>query len=58
MVEGLRRLRALAERDGFRPLIAIWPRFEDDRIVDLPAMPGDPGTLVVERLAAMVGYGY
>jgi Flp pilus assembly protein TadD/lysophospholipase L1-like esterase len=50
---GLRRLRELADQYGFRPLVAIWPRFLDDRITDRCFMPEDGGQLVVEHLAAM-----
>lgn len=55
VVEGLIRFRDLARVHGFNPLVAIWPRFDDSEIVDLPAMPGDPGSLVVERLTASLG---
>ncbi|MGY8688937.1 MAG: hypothetical protein ACKVHP_14540, partial [Verrucomicrobiales bacterium] len=36
VVDGFKRLRALADREGFQPLIAIWPRFLDDAIVEVP----------------------
>ncbi len=49
VTDGFQRLRALAEREGFKPLIALWPRFQDNDIVDLP--PVD----VAEQLAAMHG---
>ncbi len=55
VVEGLKRLRELADRHGFDVLIAVWPKFFDDRIEDVRAMPGDPDQLVIERLARMVG---
>jgi len=53
VVEGLKRFRELADRHGFQPLIAIWPRFLDDRIADVCFMPQDSEQLVVERLAAI-----
>lgn len=53
VVEGLKRFRELADSHGFQPLIAIWPRFFDDRIEDVCFMPEDSEQLVVERLAAM-----
>ncbi|MBM4028118.1 MAG: tetratricopeptide repeat protein, partial [Planctomycetes bacterium] len=37
--EGLRRFRALADRHGFAPLVVIWPRFLEDRIVDVCFLP-------------------
>jgi len=65
---GLRRCRELADHHGFQPLVAIWPRFLDDRIADVCFMPTDSergphlaedrkmGTqLIVEHLAAMYG---
>ena len=66
VAEGLCRFRELADRHGFQPLLAIWPRFLDDRIADVCFMPQGSeqgphfakdrkmGTqLVVEHLAAM-----
>ena len=55
VVEGFRRLRALADREGFQPLIAIWPRFLDEAIVDTPPVSEDDPTPLVERLAALHG---
>jgi tetratricopeptide (TPR) repeat protein len=55
VAEGLRRLRELADRHGFHPLIAIWPRFLDDRITDVHFMPQDNTQLVIERLAEIYG---
>lgn len=60
VTEGLRRFRELADRHGFQPLVAIWPRFLADRIVDvcfLPPVGANDGSplLVVEHLAAMNG---
>jgi len=54
VAEGLRRFGELADRHGFRPLVVVWPRFLDDRIVDVCFMP-DSEQLVVEHLAAMSG---
>ncbi|MHC4580583.1 MAG: hypothetical protein ACYS14_03945, partial [Planctomycetota bacterium] len=53
VAEGLRRCRQLADRHGFAPLVAIWPRFLDDRIADVCFMPQDSQRLVVEHLAAI-----
>jgi len=53
VAEGLRRFRELAERHAFKPLIAIWPRFLDDRVADVCFMPQDNEQLVIERLAAI-----
>jgi len=53
VAEGLSRCRELADRHGFQPLVAIWPRFLDDRIEDVCFMPQGGGQLVVEHLAAM-----
>ena len=55
VAEGLRRCRELADRHGFQPLVAIWPRFLDDRIADVCFMPRGSEQLVVEHLAAMQG---
>jgi Flp pilus assembly protein TadD len=55
VAEGLRRFRQLADRHGFQPLVAIWPRFLDDRIADVCFMPQGSEQLVVEHLAAMHG---
>jgi len=53
VAEGLCRYRELADRHGFQPLVAIWPRFLDDRIADVYFMPQGSKQLVVEHLAAM-----
>ncbi|MHC4116631.1 MAG: tetratricopeptide repeat protein [Planctomycetota bacterium] len=53
VAEGLRRLRQLADRHGFQPLVAIWPRFLDDRIADVCFMPDSSERLIVEHLATM-----
>lgn len=54
VAEGLRRFPELADRHGFQPLVVIWPRFLDDRIVDVCFMPHGSEQLVVEHLAAML----
>jgi tetratricopeptide (TPR) repeat protein len=53
VAEGLSRYRELADRHGFQPLLAIWPRFLDDRIADVCFMPQGSKQLVVEHLAAI-----
>jgi Flp pilus assembly protein TadD/lysophospholipase L1-like esterase len=53
VAQGLRRYRQLADRHGFQPLLAIWPRFLDDRIADVCFMPQNSEQLVVEHLASM-----
>jgi Flp pilus assembly protein TadD/lysophospholipase L1-like esterase len=53
VAEGLRRYRELADRHGFQPLVAIWPRFLDDRIADVCFMSQGGEQLVVEYLAVM-----
>jgi tetratricopeptide (TPR) repeat protein len=54
VVEGFRLLRELADEHGFRPVVALWPRFTDDDVVDPHPMPGSR-ELVAERLAAAAG---
>ncbi len=53
VAEGLHRFRELADRHGFQPVVAIWPRFLDDCIADVCFMPQGNEQLVVEHLAAM-----
>jgi Flp pilus assembly protein TadD/lysophospholipase L1-like esterase len=53
VTEGLQRFRELADRHGFKPVIAIWPRFLDERITDVCFMPQDRKQLVIEGLAAL-----
>ncbi len=55
VVEGFRRLRELADREGFQPLVAIWPRFLDGGIVDRPLVSESDPAPVAERLAALHG---
>jgi lysophospholipase L1-like esterase len=55
VVDGLERLRALAEREGFVALLGVWPHFADGAIIDPHPMDDGSGELVIERLAA--GFG-
>ena len=48
---GLKRFRQLADEHSFQPLIAVWPRFLNDRVTDVHAIP-DSDLLIVEALAA------
>ena len=48
----MQRFRELADLHGFRPVIAIWPRFLDEEIIDVHFMPQSTTELVVERLAS------
>jgi len=50
---GLARLRKLADRHGFQPIIAVWPDFLDDGFSDSMFME-NTNDLVIERLAATV----
>ncbi|MCP4451577.1 MAG: tetratricopeptide repeat protein, partial [Planctomycetes bacterium] len=53
VAQGLQQFRNLADRHGFAPLVAIWPRFLEDRITDVCFMPQNRKELVIEHLAAM-----
>lgn len=53
VVRGLERLRQLADRHGFRVLVAAWPEFHNAQIFDSRVMPDQSGELVIERLARM-----
>jgi len=55
VVKGLEQLKQLGQQHSFDCLIAIWPRFTDDAIQDLPLMPGQQDVLVIESLAADLG---
>lgn len=55
VVDGLARLRAMSEEHGFDVVIAIWPRFENDAVIDPAPMP-DSNVPIVERLATMFGF--
>jgi lysophospholipase L1-like esterase len=55
VVVGLKRLADLSNRHGFRPIVVIWPAFLDREIRDVHVMAGNPGELVIERLARMNG---
>jgi len=52
VVAGLAMLKALADEEGFRPAIAVWPQFTEDGFVNAPVMRDGADALVVERLAA------
>ncbi|MCE5328278.1 MAG: tetratricopeptide repeat protein [Planctomycetaceae bacterium] len=51
---GLEKLKDLAQTHHFQPLIAIWPTFLDDRIIDRACIPGT-STPAIEILAAEKG---
>lgn len=55
VVDGVARLRDLAERWGFIPLIGVWPHFSEDVITDPHPMEDGSGDLVIERLARSAG---
>jgi len=55
VVEGLQEFAELAKEHQFQPVIAIWPQFADDQVLDLHPMPGNDGDLIIERLARMHG---
>lgn len=50
VVDGLTRLKELSQQHQFQVLIAIWPKFRDQEIVDVHKIPGGD-ELVIERLA-------
>ncbi len=54
---GLAQLKDLAEQHHFKPLIAVWPNFEDHEVNDAghPADARHPGQLLVETLAEKYG---
>jgi lysophospholipase L1-like esterase len=52
VVRGLELLRKLADEQGFDVLVAVWPSFEDDGIVDTKQLYGSK-ILVIEVLAAL-----
>ena len=43
VVDGLERLRRLAETRGFIPLIGVWPHFADDVVMDPHPMEDGSG---------------
>lgn len=49
---GIRRFRELADQYGFRPSIAIWPRFTNTAIANVHYIHGNDESLVVEALAS------
>ncbi|MBG88385.1 MAG: hypothetical protein CMO80_15995 [Verrucomicrobiales bacterium] len=55
VVEGMARLKELALRYRFKVLVAVWPTFNNDGIIDAPIMPGTADDVVAVRLAQMNG---
>jgi Flp pilus assembly protein TadD/lysophospholipase L1-like esterase len=55
VAEGLARLAELARDHGLDARIAVWPRFLDDRIVDVHFMTDERDRLIVERIAGALG---
>lgn len=55
VAEGLDEFARLAAERGFQPVVAVWPQFENARIVDPRPMLEGGGDLIVERLARMHG---
>jgi len=55
VTDALKRLQEISRQHQLPVVIAIWPRFEDDRIDDMHFMNEDKKQLVVEQLAAMHG---
>ena len=51
VVTALDRLEGLAKEHGFDTMIAIWPRFLDDRIADGPFVTVGDKQLIIEALA-------
>ncbi|MFT6618831.1 MAG: lysophospholipase L1-like esterase [Limisphaerales bacterium] len=54
VIEGMARLNKLAVQHRFKVLVAIWPTFADDEIIDSPILPG-ASEAVGLRLARMSG---
>lgn len=52
--EGFKRLRGLADREGFKPVVVVWPHFSDEAVVERPLVP-EGSMPVVEALAAVHG---
>ena len=52
VVDGLERFAGLARDHGFKPLIAVWPRFLNRDIVDVCFIGDNKERLIVEQLAA------
>ena len=55
VVDGLRLFAELAREHGFDPVVAIWPRFDDERIEDPAPVPGREAVSVFEALAEANG---
>jgi hypothetical protein len=60
--DGLQLLKTLSEQQGFKVLIAIWPAFEGDKILDYETSEVSKAVLLpesqplhIERLAAAYG---
>lgn len=54
VVLGLQRFRELADEHNFEPVVAIWPRFEQQDVVD-PHPISNADQLIVEALAVEYG---
>jgi tetratricopeptide (TPR) repeat protein len=55
VVQGLKLLRKLADEHGFGVIIAIWPTFLENEIIDTYQIPGTNDVLI-ERLARSYGF--
>lgn len=55
VVKGLAMLRELADREGFKPVVAVWPIFEENQIVDGPLVEDVDNTLIIEQFAGFHG---
>lgn len=53
VVKGLKRFRSLADQHSFQPLVAIWPRFYENRVGNFPLLPHTNEVPIIEYLAAM-----
>ncbi|MBZ0268481.1 SGNH/GDSL hydrolase family protein, partial [bacterium] len=55
VVDGIAVFAELAREHGFDPIVAIWPQFRDDAIVDTDPAPGIEDRLLFEAIASMAG---
>lgn len=55
VVDGMAEFARLARENGFDPIVAIWPQFRDDVIVDTDPAPGAVDGLLFEAIASMYG---
>jgi len=55
VVDGIAAFADLAREHGFDPIVAIWPQFRDDAIVDTDPAPGPGDRLLFEAIASMYG---